>query len=163
MVVTDQFAADALRDIADRHGLVLRVETITAQKKVELFENMRTKIAEGDVELPPDPVLRSDLLSIRKRVTQSGIAFELPKTADGRHADYAPAVALVLAQHVNAPEIETPKPKFGTPDYWRFVRSAEYMNARAKEIEDAEADEMAGRVEAEWQRKFEGNWWDDGR
>jgi hypothetical protein len=164
-VTTDQFAADALRDIADRHGLVLRVETITAARKVELYGDLATKVAEGDVELPPNAVLRSDLLSIRKRVTQAGITFELPKTSDGRHADFAPAVALALAQHVDAPAVEegAGKPRFGTREYWRFVASPDYQNARAREVEEREAEETASRVEQRWQQKWDGtDWWENG-
>jgi hypothetical protein len=162
MVTTDQFAADALRDIADRHGLVLRVETITAQKKVELFENMRTKIAEGDVELPPDPVLRSDLLSIRKRVTQSGISFELPKTADGRHADFAPAVALVLAQHVDAPALDAPaKPKYGTPEYWRWVGTGGLAEEQEAEWLAREEERVQAAVEQRSEREWNNEWWEE--
>lgn len=105
VVMTDQYAADPLRELAYQHKLNLVEETITQPRKVELYEALRSKIGEGDVELPPDPVLRGDLLSVRKRVTQTGITFELPRTNDGRHADYAPAVALVMSRFVREPKL----------------------------------------------------------
>jgi hypothetical protein len=108
-VTGDQWSADALRAIAKRHGLDLAEQVITAPKKVELYESLRILIADGSVDLPPDPQLRADLLSIRKRVTQNGIAIELPRTADGRHADYAPAVALAVAAYTAPPPAQAPE------------------------------------------------------
>lgn len=115
VVYTDQWSADALRDIARRYDLALIERSINAANKVEMFENLRTRIADGDIELPPDPQLRADLLSIRKRVTNTGISIELPRTADGRHADYAPALALCLAQNITPPDVVGPEP--GTPAF----------------------------------------------
>src|SRR5204863_10112925 len=99
---------DALRDIAYGIGLVLKVEATTAASKTELFLALRNKLADDLVELHPDPVLRSDLLAVRRRVGQNGVTIDLPRTADGRHCDYAPALALVLGQVVDAPASETP-------------------------------------------------------
>lgn len=104
-IVSDQWAADPLRDIALRHGLNLYSVTTTAMSKVEMFNALAAKVAQGDVELPLDPVVRGDLLAVRKRVTQNGIAFELPRTSDGRHADYAANVALALQQWTNDPPV----------------------------------------------------------
>ncbi len=104
-VITDQWAADALKAIADRHGLSLYIDTITAARKVELYESLRTRIADSKVRLPNDTQVLNDLLSVRKRVTTSGIAIELPRTADGRHADYAPALALVVEKCFIPPEL----------------------------------------------------------
>lgn len=128
-VRTDQFAADPLRDIARRYGLNVFEKTITQAVKVELFESMRTKLTEGDVELPPDPVLRSDLLSVRKRVTQSGITIELPRTSDGRHADYAPALALLLGEWVSEPKFPKVGPEPGTPAWFAEKAAKEKADA----------------------------------
>jgi hypothetical protein len=117
VVTSDQYSSEALRDIAYRHGIALQVETITAARKVELYQELQTHVAEEDLELPPDPVVRSDLMSVRKRVTQNGISIELPRTSDGRHADYAPALALVFAHQL--PEPEEPEPEPTTEDRMR--------------------------------------------
>jgi hypothetical protein len=114
---TDQYAADALRDLARQHKLHLRIEPMTAQRNVDVYEGLRAKLADGRVELPPDATLRADLLSVRKRVTQSGVRIELPRTSDGRHADFAPAIALVLDQPIREPDVRAPAPIRGTPEY----------------------------------------------
>lgn len=103
---TDQWSADAMKDIARRHGLMLVEDVITAPRKVELYEGLRARLADGGAELPPDPQVRADLLSLRKRVTANGIAIELPRTADGRHADYAPAIAMALDRAVSPPQAQ---------------------------------------------------------
>ncbi len=117
-VWTDQLAADFLRYIVARHKLFIMPETITAPSKVAMFESLRTQIADGEVELPDDPQVRADLLSIRKRVTMNGIAIELPRTADGRHADYGPALALVVAEGRRPVDPVDPGPKPGTRAYF---------------------------------------------
>jgi hypothetical protein len=102
-VSSDQWAADALRDIAERHGLSLYDRAWTADRKLELFSSLRLAITERRIELPTDPVVRSDLLSVRKRVTQTGIAIDLPTTSDGRHCDYAAMLALGMGEYIAEP------------------------------------------------------------
>jgi hypothetical protein len=97
-VWSDQLAPDFMRSIGQRHGLTVCIETVTAPRKVEIFESLRMRLADDGLEIPDDPQFRADLLSIRKRVTMNGIAIELPRTADGRHADYAPALALAASK-----------------------------------------------------------------
>lgn len=109
---TDQFSADALRDIARRHGLVLYDRAATNADNLEMYESLRVKFADGLIELPDDAVVRSDLLSLRKRVT-STISIVLPRTPDGRHCDYAPALARVVSMSVREPP---PVPVILTPE-----------------------------------------------
>ena len=139
-VATDQYSGDALRDIAYRHELYLHIVTVTAANKLESFESMRTRIADDAVELSPEPQLRADLLSVRKRITQSGVAIDLPRTADGRHCDYAPALALVLTSPLSEPE--APRPKPGTPEF--FAEQEERIH------EQIEANAERARNPAPW-------------
>lgn len=129
-IVSDQWAADPLRDIALGCGLNLYSVTTTAMSKVEMFNALAAKVGQGLVELPLDPIVRGDLLAVRKRVTQSGIAFELPRTSDGRHADFSSAIALALMQWTNDP----PMPK-------RVLAPAEQV---------AEAQAQARKKAQEW-------------
>lgn len=101
--LTDQWAADALSDIARRHQLELDVVHMTGPRKTELFESLRALISDGQLELSPDPGLRADLLGVRRRLTATGIAVELLTTADGRHADYAAALALASSWTLREP------------------------------------------------------------
>ncbi len=122
---TDQWAADPLRDLAlglkDDNGipmpLDLVVEDWTAKNKTEAHMALQAEMAEGYVELPPDPMLLKDFKVVKKRVTQAGIAIDLPQTSDGRHADYAAAVAKCLHRWIEEDRQLTPAP--GTSEYYR--------------------------------------------
>jgi hypothetical protein len=79
------------------------IDTTTQASKHSMYENLSTWLADGAVELPPDPQVRADLLAVRRKLTVSGFTIQLPTTGDGRHADYAPAVALALSRHLSDP------------------------------------------------------------
>lgn len=95
---TDQYAAGANIALARRFGLELYKDSTSGPSKLEDFTNLATLLHSDRVELPPDRVLRRDLLGIKKRVTQTGQSIVLPKTNDGRHCDFAPALAAALKQ-----------------------------------------------------------------
>lgn len=94
----DQWSFDTLRSIASDVGLDLLQEPSTATSKVQLFEGLKTRVNDRTIELPDDPQVRIDLLSVRKWITRNGISIELPRTPDGRHSDTAAAVALLVAK-----------------------------------------------------------------
>lgn len=106
---TDQWAADALVDIATQAQLWLISESISNHSKLEMFTALRAVVADKNISLPHDMQLLLDLARVKKRTTPSGIAIHFPRTADGRHCDYAPAVALALA---HAPRGPDPEPQF---------------------------------------------------
>ena len=115
---TDQFAADALKDLAANYGLELVIEPWTKKNKVELFMELATQFQQGNVEIPPDQYLLKDLRMVKRRVTQSGIAIHFPNTADKRHCDYAPAIARALGKWISDVVIEAPLPgQKGYDDY----------------------------------------------
>ena len=87
----------------ESNALIVVEDRDTTTEKDERWMDLRTKIVAGQVELSPDPVLRSDLLSARKRYTANGIKVDLPLTRDGRHADYAPALNLAVAKAASGP------------------------------------------------------------
>lgn len=151
-VWTDQLAADFVQSIGWRHGLSVCVETVTAPRKVEMFESLRMRIADDGLEIPDDPLFRADLLSIRKRVTMNGIAIELPRTADGRHADYAPALALAAAKAYGDPPLVGPAHKPGTPEY-----NAALWKAEEERLERAIDEEMDNETQEE---RFERAMWE---
>jgi len=93
---TDQYASASNRDLARRHGLALEVDQSTQAKKVESYTNLATFVHTERIELPAHKVLIRDLRAVKKRVTQGGYAIVLPKTTDGRHCDFAPALAGAL-------------------------------------------------------------------
>lgn len=104
---TDQYAGAQNVALAVHHGLTLIVEPSSTPSKLESYTNLATLVATDAIEFSPKPTLQRDLLSIRKRATPTGWKIELPHTADGRHADYAPALALALS-HARAGNALTP-------------------------------------------------------
>ena len=92
----DQFAGAANSDLARRYGLRLEVVPTTASSKVQDFTDLATHVHAGAIELSPEPTLQRDLLSVKRRTTQQGVAIVLPRTSDGRHCDYAPALASAI-------------------------------------------------------------------
>lgn len=128
-IMTDQYAADALRDIAKRHGLVLYEKTITHLVKVELFEGLRAMLADDAVELPPDPQVRGDLLLVKKRIGLQGVTIELPRTPDGRHCDYAIAVAMLLAIGLKDPDDPIDHVQYGSAAWYERERQRDKERA----------------------------------
>lgn len=128
LVYTDQYSGDALRDIGRHHGLVVVVEEWTARKKVELYSLVKTEMSVGQIELPADPLIMSDIMSVRKAVTNNGISIKLPMSADGRHADYAPSIVMALSKFIDKPKNQAPTP--GT------VERAEWEAKRMEEADD---------------------------
>lgn len=124
---TDQFAADFIKAIARRYGLYLYDKASTQAENVELFTSLATKLADSEIELPNDPVIRSDLMAIRKNV-KSSIRIVLPRTPDGRHADYAPPIARLMASPVSDPTALPPKPD--DPEYPKFIALQEKAEAQ---------------------------------
>jgi hypothetical protein len=94
---TDQAMVDALRPLARRHGLSLIQRSMTNKQRTDAYKNAKILFGTESIELPPDPVLRNDILRVKKRATEAGATIVLPKTSDGRHCDYAPSLVLVLS------------------------------------------------------------------
>lgn len=97
-VHTDQYAASANVDLASRYGLGVEVHTTTSVSKREDWTNLATLLHTGRLDLPPEPMLRRDLLSVKKKTTQSSTTVVLPQTADGRHCDMAAALCAAVAR-----------------------------------------------------------------
>jgi hypothetical protein len=108
-VTTDQWALDVLAVLARRYGISLIEVTITRTIKSQMYERARTRLADDQVELPPDPKMREELLRVRKITTKSGYDVSSPILADGSHGDLASALVLGLSQPLQDPYV-APKP-----------------------------------------------------
>lgn len=97
-VDTDQAMGDALLRLGRQVGLRLHPWTLNANERARRYLTIRTKLDSGEIELPPNGKLRTDLLHLRKRVTPTGMAVDLPTTSDGRHCDFAPSLMLALSR-----------------------------------------------------------------
>lgn len=95
-VACDAWGADALQSLARAHGIQLLVRTSSPAESFARYDRLRTLVATSAIELAPHPTLVQDLKSIRKKAQANGVRIELPRTIDGRHADFAPSVALAI-------------------------------------------------------------------
>lgn len=103
ILYSDQASGAALRDLAALEGITLVPHPWTAGNKMEAYRNLQTLIRTQQVALNDDPQVKKDLLGIRRKTTRSGTGIELLKTPDGRHCDYAPAMAKLLSLHMDTP------------------------------------------------------------
>lgn len=110
-LLTDQWSIDTLRPLASDAGLGLIEETLTANRKYELFDGLRSRIIDKTLELAPNQVLLRDLGSVQKVVRQQTLGIELPTGSDGRHADYAIALALAVSRRLFPPRAPALKPE----------------------------------------------------
>lgn len=106
-VDSDQWMGDALIALGRQVGLNIVTWRLGERERAERYLAIRTRMDSNELELPPIPRLRTDLLHVRKRVTPSGMGIVLPQTSDGRHCDYAPTLMLVLSRLL--PEPVAPK------------------------------------------------------
>lgn len=105
VLLTDQYMADALRDIAQDLGILIAPITITPAIKLNMYESMRTRFDAGMLEIPPDPQLRADLLNIKKKANADRVSIVLSVTADGRHCDLAAMLALLCGRYLATPTV----------------------------------------------------------
>ncbi len=132
-VRTDQYAAAPLVEIALSKGIGLSPLTITKANKYKLYASVGVRLDSGFLKLPNNPEMRQDLLNVKKRVTGDGIKAVLPETADGRHCDYAAALALLIGDYLQSSD--------------EAVKMAERMQASARrEDEDDVEYEMPANV-----------------
>jgi hypothetical protein len=97
--LTDQHHGSSLAAIGRRPeiGLVVHVVPTTAATKLSGYEDMLTRINDGEMEFPRDPHVRADLLAVRRvPLRTGGLSIQLERIG-ARHADYAPAIALAVA------------------------------------------------------------------
>jgi hypothetical protein len=110
---TDQWGYDPNRDLARDAGLTLREVNWQGAELVERFDRLANDLAERQLELSPDEDVRADLLRVKKKTEAQGLSIHLPKTPDGRHCDYAPALVRALARHIaEPPQIEDERSRF---------------------------------------------------
>jgi hypothetical protein len=98
---TDQWAADALKDMASEEGLMLVIEDWTAKEKVDCFLGLRDTLSDLSVEIPNDPILLQDMKMVKRSGTNKGPSIILPKTNDGRHCDYAASIARLFKRWID--------------------------------------------------------------
>lgn len=102
-VDSDQWMGDALIALGRQVGLNVVPWRFVERERAERYLAIRTRLDSGEIELPPVPKMRTDLLHVRKRLTPGGMGIVLPQTSDGRHCDFAPTLMLVLSRLLPEP------------------------------------------------------------
>lgn len=134
-VHSDQFAEDSMREIARQHDLFLIVDTPwSAGTKADAYDGLLTLVRESRLEIPPDPVVKTDLLGIRTKLTRNGILYELA-TQGERHSDYAPCIAMAVML-VKIPPL--PRPEDLTPEQRAERMKTDFLKDRERERKRAE-------------------------
>lgn len=114
---TDQWAADANKAVAQQMNLHLVDIDWTQQENVEAYSSLAAAMAMGTVEVPNDSQLHKDLKLVQKKpsTAKNGFSIHLQSTPDGRHCDYAPALARAMKQWID--EEKAVVPRHGEPGW----------------------------------------------
>jgi len=121
-VRTDQFHGETLSALADtlRLPLSVLVDKPTAAERLARYEGLLLRFLDDAIELPRDSVVTGDVKAIRRRVSANAGAWLITMAvgADGRHADYAPSIALALERAA----VDDAMPTWATPEFSYQVR-----------------------------------------
>lgn len=140
-VDTDQYMADALRDIAFEFGIHFHQVSMTEVKKAAVYRDIRAKMSEKELELPPDTYFRSDLQRVKLRpMVSGGHKIILPPTPDGRHCDYAPAFMLAVYPFIEDAVIEDD------------ANEDERQNERARKMKEERFADVRKQNQPWWKR-----------
>lgn len=106
-VHTDQWGFDFLVSLSEIDELGLTFVPATRDDDVS-GKTLKALISAKRLSLPLNPMLRRDLIALRRRPRQEGGSqIVLPKTRDGRHCDYGAAVLLGVQVLPDAPAATT--------------------------------------------------------
>lgn len=106
-VLSDQWADDALRELALIEGLGVVVEDLRGVDRTNSYLAFLRRCEAGLVELSPDLRVTRDLSGVLRRPMPDGsVKIVLSRTGDGRHCDFAPPLVAAAARFME----ELPKP-----------------------------------------------------
>jgi hypothetical protein len=96
--VVDQYKAAGVTERLRRLGVSVRVINMSANTKTAIYQELRARLAAGELELYPDAQLLAELRRIRTRYGPGRAQVEIPRLG-GSHGDLAQALALAVYQH----------------------------------------------------------------
>lgn len=135
VILTDQWAVDALQDSARACGLYLQEEPWSTSRKAEAYDALLKHAQNAQLELPDAPNVKNDLLGIVKKLTRNGVTYELRTTQDGRHSDFAPAIAMAV---VHADAMAPPEPPKKTAEEVFDEGKRQFLEGRRRDRERSE-------------------------
>ncbi len=111
--LSDQWACDPIRDIARVEGLEISPIAWTTKLKTLSFLGLKARYAVGAIETVKSELIREDMLRVKKRISGGGdVQIKFEETADGRHADFAPTIAMLCGSYIE----ESPAEAAATKD-----------------------------------------------
>lgn len=136
-VHTDQAGTDNLRAIIrllkPEERILLVEQPWTPANKAIAYDFLKKLVESRRIGLPADKWVRVDLLGIVKKVTRNGVSYLLIER-DGRHSDYAPAIAMSV-QDARFP-VKPPAPPKSEEQIVKDAKN-KMLEDRAKERERA--------------------------
>jgi hypothetical protein len=97
-VFADGWLADPLIERAREFGFSLAVRRTKASERSRDYRALQDHFEAGNIQIPDNRVLRSDLVRVRKiPMPTGGVSVKLPHTNDGRHCDYIPSLVGALS------------------------------------------------------------------
>jgi hypothetical protein len=99
-VVTDQYAAEPIRQGLAARGVSVRAKAWTSETKIDAVAALRGRLAVGTLELPPNSILVNELIGFEQRLLPS--ARPRFAAAHGGHDDFATALLALVAELAGA-------------------------------------------------------------
>lgn len=134
-ILTDKHQVDSLRDLARPLGLILSERHTSTVQAYEHAQRVRSLLGDCTLSLPDNADLHRDMRAVKRILTRHGSTLLLPKTPDGRHADYWPSLSLAVwdLRTAAAPEVDDEEDEFegGLPISMRRAQRPERPWARA--------------------------------
>jgi len=99
-IYSDQWSFDANADHANDFGFTLMERD--AGECDDGYAKIKTLLGNGELDLPPTPNVRTDLLAMRRRVLNGNVKIILPKQSNGRHCDFCPSISVAVTRAIVA-------------------------------------------------------------
>ncbi len=147
-VGSDQYAVDAIRDIARTVGVQIHELAFTAQNKTKRYLSVQTRVNAGFLSLPYSDAFRADMLNVKQVILSDGtVKIKLAETEDGRHCDFAAGLALLCGGYLEESDEEgyaRKQDEAPTEDDERFETDDSFAARSAREWNGEDERDDAG-------------------
>ena len=139
-VGSDQYGIDFIRaigrDLRDKDGNPTPLEVTeyqaTRKSNDEGYTDLAQRFAVGEMEIPDNPNLVSDLRRLVRKTVATGIHIDLPQTSDGRHCDFAPALMRAAQRGTAQPKVADPRPQVQVEQEASLARAVKRYGRKAE-------------------------------
>jgi hypothetical protein len=106
--LVDQFVPLELCEEFRLARIILGRRELNPERSHTIFEGLRIILEARRVVLPDDPLIKEDLLTVARGLTQAGPKITLPTNQHGRHAEYARLLAMLCHEPCPEPTRDVP-------------------------------------------------------